>query len=66
VVLSHDKTIRTDWYFDESMVYPREWHQTHLTDEVLPALLTAGVTPEQIHQMTVDNPRRVFAAQEPY
>jgi predicted metal-dependent phosphotriesterase family hydrolase len=33
---------------------------------VLPALLTAGVTPEQIHQMTVDNPRRVFAAQEPY
>jgi phosphotriesterase-related protein len=66
VVLSHDKTIRTDWYFDESVVYPEEWHQTHLIDDVLPALLAAGVTPEQVHQMTVENPRRVFAGQEPY
>ena len=66
VVLAHDKTIRTDWFFDESMVFPDEWHQTHLVDDVIPALLAAGVTPEQVHQMTVDNPRRVFATQEPY
>jgi phosphotriesterase-related protein len=66
VVLSHDKTIRTDWYFDESMVFPPEWHQTHLVDDVLPELLAAGVTPEQVHQMTVENPARVFANGEPY
>lgn len=66
VVLSHDKTIRTDWYFDESVVFPAEWHQTHLVDEVVPALLEAGVTPDQVHQMTVDNPRRVFATKDPY
>jgi phosphotriesterase-related protein len=66
IVLSHDKTIRTDWYFDESMVFPDVWPQTHLVDDILPALQMAGVTPEQIHQMTVDNPRRVFAAQDPY
>jgi phosphotriesterase-related protein len=66
VVLSHDKTIRTDWYFDESMVFPEEWHQTHLVDDVLPALLEAGVTPEQVRQMTVDNPRRLFSSQDPY
>jgi phosphotriesterase-related protein len=66
VVLSHDKTIRTDTYFDEAMVFPAEWHQTHLIDDVLPALLRAGVTPEQIQQMTVDNPRRFFTEQDPY
>jgi len=66
VVLAHDKTIRTDWYFDESMVFPQEWHQTHLIDDILPALAAAGVTQEQMHQMTVENPRRVFAAQDSY
>lgn len=66
VVLSHDKTIRTDWHFDESMVFPDEWHQTHLVDEVIPALLEAGVTAAQVHQMTVENPRRLFTDQGPY
>jgi phosphotriesterase-related protein len=66
VVLSHDKTIRSDWLFDEAIVFPEEWHQTHLVDDVLPALLAAGVTAEQIHQMTVENPRRVFASRKPY
>jgi phosphotriesterase-related protein len=66
IVLSHDKTIHTDWYLPESMVSPPEWHQTHIVDETIPALLKAGVTAEQMHQMTVENPGRLFATQGPY
>jgi phosphotriesterase-related protein len=66
IVLSHDKTIRTDWNFDESMVFPDQWHQTHIVDETIPDLRNAGVTAEQVRQMTVDNPRRLFAQQGAY
>ena len=33
---------------------------THISDDVLPALLEAGVTTEQFSQMLVGNPRRYF------
>ena len=37
------------------------WHYTHISDDVLPALRESGVTEEQIQQMLVDNPRRYFS-----
>jgi phosphotriesterase-related protein len=36
------------------------WHFRHISDDVLPALRDAGVSDEQIEQMTVGNPRRIF------
>jgi predicted metal-dependent phosphotriesterase family hydrolase len=33
---------------------------------VIPELLEAGVSQHQIDQMTRDNPRTIFARQEPY
>jgi phosphotriesterase-related protein len=36
------------------------WRYTHIPDDVLPALRELGVTDDQIRQMLVDNPRRLF------
>ena len=36
------------------------WHYLHIPEDVLPALRARGVTEEQIHQMLVDNPRRIL------
>jgi phosphotriesterase-related protein len=38
---------------------------THLHDHILPRLLEAGVTRQQIDTMLVDNPRRIFADEPP-
>jgi phosphotriesterase-related protein len=62
VVLSHDAGCHTD-AFDEAVreqVAPR-WHHLHITRDVVPALRARGVTDEQLHQMLVDNPRRIFS-----
>lgn len=67
MVLAHDASCYIDW-FEEALVraaMPR-WHFLHISDDVVPALRAAGVTEEQIRQMTVDNPRRVFEAQGAY
>ena len=36
------------------------WHYEHISDDVLPALLAAGVTQAQIDTMMVDTPARYF------
>jgi phosphotriesterase-related protein len=36
------------------------WHYEHISDDVLPALLDAGVTQAQIDTMLVANPVRYF------
>ena len=67
MVLAHDTSCYIDW-FEEALVraaMPR-WHFLHISDDVMPALRAAGVTDEQIRQMTIDNPRRVFEAQGAY
>jgi len=67
MVLSHDASCYFDWLPQEMI---REnvpnWHFRHISEDVLPALRRAGVSDEQIGQMTVDNPRRVFERQGPY
>ena len=37
------------------------WHFEHISNDVLPALRSHGVSDEQITTMLVDNPRRYFA-----
>jgi phosphotriesterase-related protein len=67
MVLSHDASCFIDWFpaaLVESMA--PDWHYRHVSDTVIPALRESGVSDEQIHEMTVDNPRRVFEQQGPY
>lgn len=61
LVLSHDASCYNHHISDEVMekVVPR-WHYRHIPDDVLPALLAAGVTEAQIDQMLVENPRAIL------
>jgi len=67
MVLSHDASCYFDW-FDAALVRQTvpNWHYNFIPDHVIPALRQAGVSEEQIHTMTVDNPRRVFERQGAY
>ena len=55
MVLSHDVACYFDWTDPAYLasVLPN-WHFNHISDEVIPALLSAGVTQEQVETMTVD------------
>ena len=67
MVLSHDANSYMDWY-ERWMIEQAapNWHYNFIPDTVIPALRQAGVTDDQIRQMTVDNPRRIFEQCEPY
>jgi phosphotriesterase-related protein len=62
MVLSHDSYCFND-RFDAEVVRQRHpnYHLLHVSRDVLPELRKRGVTEDQIHQMLVDNPRRIFA-----
>jgi phosphotriesterase-related protein len=62
IVLSHDAACHVDAFAGEvrERVAPN-WHHLHITRDVLPALRQRGVTDDQIQQMLVDNPRRIFS-----
>jgi phosphotriesterase-related protein len=69
MVLAHDASCWIDWFGPgvlamEAALMPN-WHYEHISDDVLPALQTAGVTEFQIEQMMVDNPRRYFTPNPP-
>ena len=67
MILSHDAPSYMDWY--ERWMIERaspNWHYNFIPDTVIPALRRAGVTDDQIRQMTIDNPRRIFEQCEPY
>ncbi len=61
MVLSHDASCYMDWFPEEALrnAVPN-WHFRHISEDVLPALRKAGVTEDQVRQMTVKNPRRIF------
>ena len=64
MVLSHDANCFID-YFGAAHDAVRaaaapNWHYEHISDDVLPALLDAGVTQAQIDTMLVENPVRYF------
>lgn len=62
MVLSHDSYCFND-RFDPDVVRARHpnYHLLHISRDVLPALGRRGVTQQQIHQMLVDNPRRILS-----
>jgi phosphotriesterase-related protein len=67
MVLSHDVACHFDWVDPplREKIVPN-WHYNHIPDDVIPALREAGVTEEQITNMTVDNPRLIFEKQGTY
>lgn len=62
MVLAQDASCHIDWFPPgvREAIAPN-WHFTHISDEVLPALRAAGVTEDQITTMLVDTPRRHLA-----
>ena len=61
MVLSHDASCFIDWFSSEAReAAVPNWNFTHISDQVIPALLERGVTEAQITTMLVDNPRRYF------
>lgn len=67
VVLSHDASCHVDWFDERSLgeVLPN-WHFSHISRDVLPALRRHGVSEEQITTMLVDNPRTFFETSGAY
>ena len=64
MVLAHDASCFID-YFGAGHDAVRaaaapNWHFTHISDDVIPALREAGVDEAQVRQMLVENPRRYF------
>ncbi|EME21968.1 phosphotriesterase family protein [Rhodococcus triatomae] len=61
MVLAHDAACFIDWFEEgaKAAAVPN-WNFTHISDDVIPALLDRGVTEQQIAVMMVDNPRRYF------
>jgi phosphotriesterase-related protein len=61
MVLSHDAACFNDWLpHDQLPIVTPNWNYLHITRDVVPALKQRGVTEEQVDQMLVDNPRRIF------
>jgi phosphotriesterase-related protein len=67
MVLAHDAACYMDWFTPEiqSAMAPN-WHYNHISDDVLPELRKRGVSDDQIDQMLVANPRRLFETQGAY
>ncbi|HKQ03991.1 MAG TPA: phosphotriesterase-related protein [Blastocatellia bacterium] len=67
MVLSHDAACFNDWLPEAALpVVLPNWHYLHIHNDVIPALKARGVTDEQLHQMLVENPRRIFERQGAY
>lgn len=62
MVLAHDAACFIDWFEEgaKAAAVPN-WNFTHISDDVIPALVERGVTEQQVATMMVDNPRRYFA-----
>jgi phosphotriesterase-related protein len=60
--LSHDAACFMDFMVGDPSFAEERPSYLHLSSEVLPTLLEQGVTQQQIDELLVDNPRRVFAS----
>jgi phosphotriesterase-related protein len=61
LVLSHDASCYLDWIAGEIPLGALpNWHYLHISHDVIPALLEAGVTEAQIETMLVEVPKRFF------
>ena len=63
LVLSHDASCYIDQMAPEltEKLQKRGWHYTHISKDVIPALLERGVTEAQLEVMLVDNPRKILS-----
>jgi phosphotriesterase-related protein len=59
--LSHDGACFYDFMTGDPNFADERPDYLHIWNTILPALLEAGVTQEQIDQMTIENPQRFFA-----
>jgi len=67
MVLSHDASCHIDWFPREAVAKALpHWNYRHIIEDVIPALRAGGVSEEQIEQMSVTNPRRIFELQGGY
>lgn len=65
LVLSHDASCYLDWIPGEQLRGEApNWNYLHISRDVIPALLKADVSPQQIETMLVDNPRRYFESRD--
>jgi phosphotriesterase-related protein len=61
MVLSHDASCFSDLSDAEARARNNpNWQWTHISDDVVPALLAAGVEQSEIDVMMIENPRRIF------
>jgi phosphotriesterase-related protein len=67
MVLSQDAACFSDWFPEAAVgALMPNWHYLHIHNDVIPALKERGVTDDQIAEMLVDNPRRIFERQGSY
>ena len=67
IVLSHDSMCCVDWGSVRLLRQANpDWTSSYIPDVIAPALLERGVSKQQLEQMLVDNPRRLFEAQGAY
>lgn len=61
IVVAHDAACYIDWFDPELKreTAPR-WHFRHISEDVLPALLAAGLSEADLETILVANPRRHF------
>jgi phosphotriesterase-related protein len=64
IVLSHDASCALDWIANPEALATTapNWHFSHISEQVVPALIDSGVSREQVETMLVHNPRRLFSA----
>ncbi len=64
MVLSHDASCYIDYFPGEAQAAVAQiapnWNYTHISNDVIPALLERGVSQDQVDEMMVGNPRRYF------
>jgi len=67
MVLSHDAACLMDWFPGDLLKqFAPKWNYLHISNDVIPALKERGVSEEQVKQMMVENPRRIFETQGGY
>jgi len=65
MVLAHDAACYMDWFTPEVMAgFAPNWHYNHISDDAIPMMRERGVSDDQIDQMLVGNPRRLFETAE--
>jgi phosphotriesterase-related protein len=66
IVLSHDAMCVADWFPRSMMDATETWRWTYISDEVLPAMRTRGISAADVTTMLVENPRTILEGGAPY